>query len=265
MLGGGDWAGENRDRGGSSGSNGDGGGGGGGHHHTSLSGAEGLFLNILRRLESIDVLGEDAPTGVQRPADAGSGESVEGSVGAISGVEGGSNNGVDADGGLLGVGSKVAAGRDSGSSSGVGSSLAGVGAKLRFKFRKPSGFGLPATPSGRGGGWVGGGGSGGGGTSEEIVGDGGVGVAAGTGAGADGGGNAFVEGASKALAMNRDRVMGWMKELRPKDLPPQEASRKGEIPPLEHGSHVHKVSLLSPSLALSDSLNVSCPICATSA
>lgn len=50
------------------------------------------------------------------------------------------------------------------------------------------------------------------------------------GAGAVGeGGKAFVEGASKALAIKRERVMGWMKELRPKDWSPKDAERQGLV------------------------------------
>ncbi|CAN0483535.1 unnamed protein product, partial [Discosporangium mesarthrocarpum] len=41
----------------------------------------------------------------------------------------------------------------------------------------------------------------------------------------DAGGKALVEGASKALATNRERVMSWMKDLRPKE---REVPSKGD-------------------------------------
>lgn len=175
---------------------------------------EGLFLNMLRRLESIDVMGEDTPD----------------SAAGANGTNGSGGGGLDeGDGGAAGGGAVSSISRGAGregtpggvtapptpSVSGVGSSFAGVGAKLRSKFRKPSGFG---SQGGALAGVATGGALSGGGGGGEDIGSSGVGE----------GGKAFVEGASKALAMNRERVMGWMKELRPKDWSPKEAQRQGE-------------------------------------
>lgn len=193
-------------------------GGGGGGEGTGKSdsaassvGVEGLFMNVLRRLESIEVLGEETPTAVTGPA-----ESVLASTPAPPGratdtrISGnghgkGDDNG-DADDsnrkrqGALDS-SQPPAADAGGSAGGVGSSLAGVGAKLRSRLRKPAGFGLPGAPSGGGRGKAG---------------------------GKDGdSGKAFVEGATKALAINRERVMGWMKDLRPKDWSPRAVERRG--------------------------------------
>lgn len=170
------------------------GGSSGGGGNTSPPG-EGIFLNMLRRLENVDVAGEDSPRTAAAAAAAGSGGGSDGSL-----------DGRDEGGGSLegegrgGAGSRWAEHDQeerAAGGGGVGSSFAGVGAKLRSKFRKPVG--------GQTGGTAGGG-------AAEGVGE---------------GGKAFVEGASKALAANRERVMGWMKELRPKDWSPKEAERKG--------------------------------------
>lgn len=222
MLGVLEGGGENRARGGSGGDDNFSGDGA----SKPPSGGENLFLNMLRKLESIDVLGEGEEGG-SASADngmngdgGGSGGNGGGGGGGDGGGGGGggglgslSINGEDVDGGVLSSSPRAV---------GVGSSFAGVGAKLRSKFRKPSAFGIPSTPLGRGGGWGGGGGG-----DDVAVGDATVAAETGAGAGVDGGSKAFVEGASKALAMNRDRVMSWMKERRPKDLSPRQASRRG--------------------------------------
>ena len=176
-------------------------GGEGGNNNTSPQG-EGIFLNMLRRLESVDVIGEDSPRAAAAAAAAAAengGGDADGEVGDAgaerSGIAGSSSSqGADPQDG-------TPAGAAAG---GVGSSFAGVGAKLRSKFRKPGvGFGLAQGSGGQ---------SGAGGGAADGVGE---------------GGKAFVEGASKALAVNRERVMGWMKDLRPKDWSPKEAGREG--------------------------------------
>lgn len=168
-------------------------GGEGGNGNTSPQG-EGIFLNMLRRLEQVDVMGEDSPRAAAAAAAAAASAVPENSAGGTDGDAG--DCGEEA-GGRAGAAAAAAAG-------GVGSSFAGVGAKLRSKFRKPGGgFGLAQ----------GGGGQAAGGGAAEGVGE---------------GGKAFVEGASKALAVNRERVMGWMKELRPKDWSPKDAGPEGQ-------------------------------------
>lgn len=198
-------------------------GAGDGDDHRGLartpSAGESLFLHVLRKLESIDVLGEgdvpDETAGDDANAVADNGGAGAGSGGlAIEGADACDSNAV-----VSGFSPRAA---------GVGSSFAGVGAKLRSKFRKPSAFGIPSIPStplGRGGVW---GSSGSGGVDDASAGDTTTSATgAGGSAGVDGGGKAFVEGASKALAVNRDRVMSWMKERRPKDLSPRATSRRG--------------------------------------
>lgn len=184
-------------------------GGGGGGEGTSKSdsaassaGVEGLFMNVLRRLESIEVLGEETPTAVAGPA-----ESVPASTPVPPGKapdnrSNGNGHGKRDDNGQGALDSSQPPAAAGGvSAGGVGSSLAGVGAKLRSRLRKPGGFGLHGAPSGGGRGRTGG-----------KEGD---------------SGKAFVEGATKALAINRERVMGWMKDLRPKDWSPRAAERRG--------------------------------------
>ena len=164
-------------------------------------GGESLFMNVLRRLESIEVLGEETP-GAVAPA-------VARGVGATESLGGyGSDPGGNRAEGRREEDPFASRGNDRedhvpsplampGTAGTVGSSLAGVGAKLRSRFRKPGGFGLTgqSTPSAGGG---------------------------------DGdSGKAFVEGATKALAINRERMMGWMKDFRPKDWSPRAANRQG--------------------------------------
>eukprot|EP00752_Nemacystus_decipiens_P006496 g5849.t1 len=198
--------------GGGGGGSGDGGegetGGDGGNNNVSPQG-EGIFLNMLRRLESVDVMGEDSPRAAAAAAAENGGGDADGDAGDAAGAErsgragSSTSRGADLQDGTSAGGAAMG---------GVGSSFAGVGAKLRSKFRKPGGgFGLA---------------QGGGGHS----------AAAGGGGAADGvgeGGKAFVEGASKALAVNRERVMGWMKDLRPKDWSPKEAGRGAEAESLQ--------------------------------
>lgn len=168
----------------------------------SSAGVEGLFMNVLRRLESIEVLGEETPTAVAGPT-----ESVPASTSvpprkAPDNRINGNGHGKRDDNGQGALDSSQPPGAAAGGSAGgVGSSFAGVGAKLRSRLRKPGGFGLHGTPSGGGRGRAG---------------------------GKDGeSGKAFVEGATKALALNRERVMGWMKDLRPKDWSPRAAEHRG--------------------------------------
>ncbi|CAM9112598.1 unnamed protein product, partial [Sphacelaria rigidula] len=126
-------------------------GAGDGDDHRGLartpSAGESLFLHVLRKLESIDVLGEgdvpDETAGDDANAVADNGGAGAGSGGlAIEGADACDSNAV-----VSGFSPRAA---------GVGSSFAGVGAKLRSKFRKPSAFGIPSIPStplGRGGVW----------------------------------------------------------------------------------------------------------------
>ncbi|CAM9470559.1 unnamed protein product [Pylaiella littoralis] len=211
-----------------------GGGGGGGNGDTcgdssgggGASSGEGIFLNMLRRLENVDVAGEDSPTAAAAAAAAAEGTenwdvgcSDNGRDGGDCGEQRGGGGG---ERGRTGSSGSRGEGHHQEGASGVGSSFAGVGAKLRSKFRKPGGgFGLAQ------GGSDGGGGSGGGGGGGQTP----TGVAAAEGAGE--GGKAFVEGASKALAANRERVMGWMKELRPKDWSPKQADEGAEAESLQ--------------------------------
>ncbi|CAN0119310.1 unnamed protein product, partial [Ectocarpus sp. 13 AM-2016] len=189
------------------GGSGDGGDAGGDAEGSGNSGepsppGEGLFLNMLRRLENVDVTGEDSP---RAAAAAAAATAADGAANGFNRDESRGGGGDGAEVTAQGTYHQEVATPGGG---GVGSSFAGVGAKLRSKFRKPGrGFGLPQGVSGRGGG----------GGGDQTVG----GATEGVGEG----GKAFVEGASKALAVNRERMMGWMKELRPKDWSPKEAER----------------------------------------
>lgn len=181
-------------------------GNGNGSMSPSGSMGEKIFFHMLRRLESIEILGEDNPPTNSASNNGDSNDNRNGVVDGTGGSgEGGGSGGISRGGGVGDDGEGGSSGsKGQGTAGAVGSSLAGVGAKLRSTFRKPSGFGLSGAPSGAIGG-------------DDVT---------------DGAGKTFVEGASKALAMNRERVlgvMGWVKDLRPKDWSPKEAGRRGKF------------------------------------